>query len=115
MVSIQIFTDCPSLLPLQLLETLLPLSDLEARVNVAVDLITSSHKNISRDSLHFAATTFYYKLKAADGYIPATKYHGNVTLLRAKTSSEYGQNLGADYKLSEVTYIRILASSKKVF
>ncbi|XP_040922555.1 fatty acid synthase-like [Toxotes jaculatrix] len=86
----------------KLLETLLPLSDLEARVNVAVDLITSSHKNISRDSLHFAATTFYYKLKAADSYVPATKYHGNVTLLRAKTSSEYEQDLGADYKLSEV-------------
>uniref|UniRef100_A0AAQ5YJU9 Fatty acid synthase n=1 Tax=Amphiprion ocellaris TaxID=80972 RepID=A0AAQ5YJU9_AMPOC len=86
----------------KLLEILLPLSDLEARVNVAVDLITSRHKNISRDSLHFAATTFYYKLKAADGYVPATKYHGNVTLLRAKTSSEYEQNLGADYKLSEV-------------
>uniref|UniRef100_A0A7N9B0T0 Fatty acid synthase n=1 Tax=Mastacembelus armatus TaxID=205130 RepID=A0A7N9B0T0_9TELE len=86
----------------KLLETLLPLSDLEARVNVAVDLITTSHKNISRDLLQFAGTTFYYKLKAADGYVPATKYHGNVTLLRAKTSSEYEQNLGADYKLSEV-------------
>lgn len=86
----------------KLLETLLSLSDLEARANVAVDLITSSYKNISRDSLHFAATTFYYKLKAADGYVPATKYHGDVMLLRAKTSSEYEQNLGADYKLSEV-------------
>ncbi|TKS90319.1 Fatty acid synthase [Collichthys lucidus] len=86
----------------KLLETLLPLSDLEARANIAVDLITSSHKNISRDSLHFAATTFYYKLKAADGYVPAAKYHGNVMLLRAKTSSNYEQNLGADYKLSEV-------------
>ncbi|XP_062234915.1 fatty acid synthase [Platichthys flesus] len=86
----------------KLLETLLPLSDLEARVNEAVDLILSSHKNISRDSLLFAASTFYYKLKAADGYVPATKYHGNVTLLRAKTSSEYEQNLGADYNLSEV-------------
>ncbi|XP_037610720.1 fatty acid synthase [Sebastes umbrosus] len=86
----------------KLVETLLPLSDLGARVNVAVDLITSSHKNISRDSLLFAASTFYYKLKAADSYVPATKYHGNLTLLRAKTNSEYGQNLGADYKLSEV-------------
>ncbi|XP_030610501.1 LOW QUALITY PROTEIN: fatty acid synthase [Archocentrus centrarchus] len=86
----------------KLLETLLPLSDLKARVNVAVDLITSSHENINRDSLHFAATTFYCKLKAADTYVPATKYHGSVMLLRAKTSSEYEQNLGADYKLSEV-------------
>lgn len=84
------------------METLLPLSDLEARVSSAVDLITSSHENINRDSLHFAANTFYYKLKAADGYVPATKYHGNVMLLRAKTSSEYEQNLGDDYKLSEV-------------
>ncbi|CDQ91988.1 unnamed protein product [Oncorhynchus mykiss] len=69
---------------------------------MAVDLITSSHKNVSKDSLRFAAATFYYKLKAADGYVPATKYHGNVTLLRAKASSDYGDNLGADYKLNEV-------------
>ncbi|XP_077481477.1 fatty acid synthase [Stigmatopora argus] len=86
----------------KLLETLLPLPDLEARVSVAVDFITSTHKNISRDLLNFAASTFYCKLKAADRYVPATKYNGNVCLLRAKTSSDYGQNLGADYKLSEV-------------
>ncbi|KAK6328250.1 hypothetical protein J4Q44_G00002280 [Coregonus suidteri] len=92
----------------KLLETLLPLSDLKARVNMAVDLITSSHKNVSKDSLRFAAATFYYKLKAADSYIPATKYHGNVTLLRAKASSDYGDNLGADYKLSEVCDGKVL-------
>uniref|UniRef100_A0A672M0L0 Fatty acid synthase n=1 Tax=Sinocyclocheilus grahami TaxID=75366 RepID=A0A672M0L0_SINGR len=86
----------------KLLETLLPLSDLEARVNKAVDLITSSHKNVSRDMLHFAASTFYHKLKAADRYVPTSKYHGNVTLLRAKASSEYGDGLGSDYKLHEV-------------
>uniref|UniRef100_A0AAR2JWF8 Fatty acid synthase n=1 Tax=Pygocentrus nattereri TaxID=42514 RepID=A0AAR2JWF8_PYGNA len=86
----------------KLLETLLPLKDLEARVNQAVDLITSSHKNVNRDSLHFAASTFYYKLKAADRYVPTTKYHGNITLLRAKVSSDYGDGLGADYKLHEV-------------
>nr|XP_023678449.1 fatty acid synthase isoform X2 [Paramormyrops kingsleyae] len=86
----------------KLLETLLPLSDLEARVNVAVDLITSSHKHVSRASLHFAASAFYYKLKAADRYVPAAKYHGSVALLRAKTSTEYGDGLGADYRLHEV-------------
>ncbi|KAG9267961.1 fatty acid synthase [Astyanax mexicanus] len=86
----------------KLLETLLPLKDLEARVNQAVDLITSNHKNVSRDSLHFAASTFYHKLKAADQYVPTTKYHGNITLLRAKASSEYGDGLGSDYKLHEV-------------
>lgn len=86
----------------QIVDTLLPLSNLEARVNSAMDLITSAHKNINLDSLRFAATTFYYKLKAADGYVPVTKYHGNVILIRAKTSSQYEQNLGADYKLGEV-------------
>ncbi|XP_061667276.1 fatty acid synthase isoform X1 [Syngnathoides biaculeatus] len=96
---IQQFTDAEYS---KLLDTLLPLPDLEARVSAAVDLITSTHKNISRELLNFAATTFYSKLKAADSYIPVTKYNGNVLLLRAKTSSEYGQNLGADYKLSEV-------------
>lgn len=87
---------------LQIVDTLLPLSNLEARVNSAMDLITSDHKNINLDSLRFAATTFYYKLKAADGYVPTTKYHGNVMLIRAKTSSQYEENLGADYKLGEV-------------
>ncbi len=71
-------------------------------MNKAVDLITSSHKNVSRDMLHFAASTFYHKLKAADRYVPTSKYHGNVTLLRAKASSEYGDALGSDYKLHEV-------------
>lgn len=92
---------------LQIVETLLPLPNLEARVDGAVDLITSAHKNISADSLRFAATTFYHKLKAADDYTPATKYHGNVMLIRAKTSSQYEQNLGADYKLSEVGLMNI--------
>lgn len=86
----------------KLLETLLPLSDLTARVNSAVDLIMSTDSSINRDSLHFAASTFYYKLKAADGYVPTTKYQGDVLLLRAKLSSNYEQNLGDDYKLKEV-------------
>ncbi|XP_056432573.1 fatty acid synthase [Gadus chalcogrammus] len=86
----------------KLLELLLPLADLEARVSATVDLITSRHRNVSRERLHFAAATFYQKLKVADGYVPAARYHGNVTLLRAKASSGYGDNLGGDYKLSEV-------------
>ncbi|KAM4691284.1 fatty acid synthase isoform 2-T2 [Rhinophrynus dorsalis] len=86
----------------KLLEALLPLKDLETRVNTAVDLITQSHKEISQEALQFAASSFYYKLKAADQYVPANTYHGNVTLLRAKTRNEYGEGLGEDYRLSEV-------------
>nr|P12276.5 RecName: Full=Fatty acid synthase; Includes: RecName: Full=[Acyl-carrier-protein] S-acetyltransferase; Includes: RecName: Full=[Acyl-carrier-protein] S-malonyltransferase; Includes: RecName: Full=3-oxoacyl-[acyl-carrier-protein] synthase; Includes: RecName: Full=3-oxoacyl-[acyl-carrier-protein] reductase; Includes: RecName: Full=3-hydroxyacyl-[acyl-carrier-protein] dehydratase; Includes: RecName: Full=Enoyl-[acyl-carrier-protein] reductase; Includes: RecName: Full=Acyl-[acyl-carrier-protein] hyd len=86
----------------KLLEILLPLEDLEARVNAAADLITQIHKNINREALSFAAASFYHKLKAADKYIPESKYHGNVTLMRAKTHNEYEEGLGGDYRLSEV-------------
>ena len=75
-------------------------------MSATVDLITSTHSNVNRDALRFAAATFYQKLKAADGYVPATRYHGNVTLLRAKASSDYGDHLGGDYKLSEVRRTR---------
>ncbi|XP_018417291.1 PREDICTED: fatty acid synthase [Nanorana parkeri] len=86
----------------KLLETLLPQKDLEARVKAAVDHITQSHKSINQDALRFAASSFYYKLKAADQYVPTNKYRGNITLLQAKTRNEYGEGLGADYRLSEV-------------
>lgn len=86
----------------KLLDILLPLKDLEARVNAAADLITETHTNINREALCFAAASFYYKLKAADKYIPETKYHGNVTLMRAKSQNEYEEGLGRDYRLSEV-------------
>nr|XP_020670313.1 fatty acid synthase isoform X1 [Pogona vitticeps]XP_020670321.1 fatty acid synthase isoform X2 [Pogona vitticeps] len=86
----------------KLLEVLLPLPNLEARVRAAVDLITQNHKGISCEALTFAATSFYHKLKAADKYLPECKYHGNVTLLKAKTCNEFGEGLGGDYKLSEV-------------
>uniref|UniRef100_A0A8C6ZHS1 Fatty acid synthase n=1 Tax=Nothoprocta perdicaria TaxID=30464 RepID=A0A8C6ZHS1_NOTPE len=86
----------------KLLEILLPLKDLEARVNAAADLITQIYKNINREALSFAAASFYHKLKAADKYIPESKYHGNVTLMRAKTHNEYEEGLGGDYRLSEV-------------
>uniref|UniRef100_A0A8C4V030 Fatty acid synthase n=1 Tax=Falco tinnunculus TaxID=100819 RepID=A0A8C4V030_FALTI len=86
----------------KLLEVLLPLKDLEARVNAAADLITQIYTNINREALRFAAASFYHKLKAADKYIPESKYHGNVTLMRAKSQSEYEEGLGGDYRLSEV-------------
>ncbi|KFZ63512.1 Fatty acid synthase [Podiceps cristatus] len=86
----------------KLLEVLLPLKDLDARVNAAADLITRIHTNINHEALSFAAASFYHKLKAADKYIPESMYHGNVTLMRAKSYNEYEEGLGGDYRLSEV-------------
>ncbi|XP_024117302.1 fatty acid synthase [Oryzias melastigma] len=86
----------------KLVESLLILPDLKARVNTAVNLITSNLQNMKPDLLRFAASSFYKKLKVADAYVPSSKYHGKVVLLRARTSSEYEQNLGPDYRLSEV-------------
>ncbi|KAM4664019.1 fatty acid synthase [Discoglossus pictus] len=103
----------------KLLEILLPLKDLEARVNAAVQHITQSHRSINPEALNFAASSFYYKLKAADQYVPVDKYHGNVTLLRAKTRNEYGEGLGGDYKLSEVcdgkVFVHVIEGDHRTF
>ncbi|NXC72710.1 FAS synthase, partial [Anhinga anhinga] len=85
----------------KLLDIFLPLKDLEARVNAATDMITRIHTDIDRELLSFAAASFYYKLKAADKYIPESKYRGNVILIRAKFHNEY-EGLTEDYRLSEV-------------
>lgn len=86
----------------KVLEVLLPLKSLEDRAAAAVDLITRSHQSLDRRDLSFAAMSFYHKLRAAEQYKPKVKYHGNVTLLRAKTGGTYGEDLGADYNLSQV-------------
>lgn len=88
--------------PLQVLEALLPLQNLEARVATAVDMIVQKHPGLNRRELSFAALSFYYKLRAAEQYSPRATYHGNVTLLRAKTGGLYSGDLGADYNLSQV-------------
>lgn len=85
-----------------MLELLLSLADLEARVVAAVDLITRTHPALDRQKLSFAAISFYHKLRAAELYAPRVTYHGNVMLLRTKTGGAYGDHLGADYNLSEV-------------
>nr|AAC50259.1 encodes region of fatty acid synthase activity; FAS; multifunctional protein [Homo sapiens] len=86
----------------RVLEALLPLKGLEERVAAAVDLIIKSHQGLDRQELSFAARSFYYRLRAADQYTPKAKYSGNVMLLRAKTGGRYGEDLGADYNLSQV-------------
>lgn len=85
-----------------MLQALLPLSSLEARVAATVDLIMQTHSGLDHAALTFAARSFYYKLRAADQYAPLATYHGNVTLLRAKTGSTYCEDLGSDYNLSKV-------------
>lgn len=86
----------------KVLEVLLPLANLDARVAAAVDLITKSHQGLDRRELSFAALSFYHKLRAAEQYAPRTTYHGNVTLLRAKLGGANRDDLGADYNLSQV-------------
>lgn len=86
----------------QVLEALLPLAGLEERVVAAVDMITQSHAGLDRRALTFAARSFYHKLRAAEQYTPRATYHGNVTLLRAKKGGAQGEDLGADYNLSQV-------------
>lgn len=52
------------------------------------------------EQLSAAASSFYYKLVAADKYKPTGKFNGPVTLIKA--SDNYVQ-LGEDYGLSNVS------------
>lgn len=80
----------------------MPLADLEARVATTVDMILRSHMGLDRQTLVFAARSFYYKLRAAEQYTPRATYHGSVTLLRAKVGNMHSEGLGTDYNLSQV-------------
>lgn len=54
----------------------------------------------SDDQLKMAASSFYYKLLAADKYAPSKKFMGKVTLLRAKDNYV---SLEDDYGLTPVS------------
>ncbi|KAG8507553.1 Fatty acid synthase [Galemys pyrenaicus] len=99
---VQQFTNFTNAENCRVREALLPLPSLDERVAAAVDLITQNHQGLARRELSFAALSFYHKLRAAEQYSPRATYHGNVTLLRAKTGGAYGEDLGADYNLSQV-------------
>lgn len=52
-----------------------------------------------------AAQSFYQKLVAGDSYQPATKYTGEVTLIKAQDNYV---TLGEDYGLSPVSFLNNL-------
>lgn len=73
----------------------------EERLNRAIQILDGvlPYKN---EDVAAAATSFYWKLAAADKYKPVDKFHGKVTLVKA--IDNYIQ-MGEDYGLSEVIYI----------
>lgn len=54
----------------------------------------------SREDIKSAASSFYYKLLAADTYKPAMKFKGDITLVKAKDTYVL---LGDDYGLNSVS------------
>lgn len=66
----------------------------------ATTQILAGATNFPTNQLADAASSFYFKLVAADKYKPSKKFNGNVTLIRA--IDNYVQ-LGHDYGLSDVS------------
>lgn len=74
----------------------------EERVARATQILSGATP-FPADQLAAAASSFYYKLVAADKYKPSAHFNGPVTLIKA--SDNYVQ-LGNDYGLSEVSTVK---------
>lgn len=83
---------------LQTVAELMQYKTWEERLTRSTKILAGSTP-FSEEELSSAASSFYYKLVAADKYKPKTKFNGEVTLLKA--TDNYVQ-LGEDYGLSEV-------------
>lgn len=82
----------------QVVNELTNLKSLEERLALTTQILDKATP-FAPEQLTAAASSFYFKLVAADKYKPSKKFNGNVTLIRA--IDNYVE-LGNDYGLSEV-------------
>uniref|UniRef100_A0A023GBB7 oleoyl-[acyl-carrier-protein] hydrolase n=1 Tax=Amblyomma triste TaxID=251400 RepID=A0A023GBB7_AMBTT len=77
--------------------------DLEAKKEAAVDMILecSPGPQAPRENVAAAVSTFLELRKAGVKYRPKTKFHGNITLIKASMPLISGRHLPPDYGSSE--------------
>ncbi|XP_077868685.1 fatty acid synthase-like [Saccoglossus kowalevskii] len=91
----------------QLKEEFTACKSLQSRLHLASSKVADVHPSQDVESLLVAAEAFYRRLVACDAYNPASKYNGDVLLIKAKTGSESGDSLGEYYGLNQVCDGRI--------
>ncbi|KAK3726623.1 hypothetical protein QZH41_002787 [Actinostola sp. cb2023] len=84
------------------MESIQSLSSIENQLNVTVDVIVKANSTINRQDLLVYLTFFIDLLRMGEQYKPTAKYHGNVHLIRAKTTDEMGKSLGEDFGVGKI-------------
>lgn len=92
-------------------EELVKLPSLEDRVMRTAEFVNKAMPQLSLKTVEDACMSFYKKLLIADKYVPATKYQGKATLVKALKNAAAGGALGEDYSLSEVNFSSIFSTT----
>lgn len=87
---------------IKLMQSIQSLSSIENQLNVTVDAIVQANSAINRQDLLVYLTFFLDLLRMGEQYKPTAMYHGNVHLIRAKTTDEMGKSLGDDFGVGEM-------------
>ena len=74
----------------------------EARIQHAIDHLVERNVTNDRDSLEVALRLFYHRLVIGHEYRPSVEVSSDITLFRAKSAHQQVENMGKDYRLSEV-------------
>jgi len=87
---------------IKLMESIKTLPSIDKQLHVTVDTIVKENTNINKQDLLVYFTFFIDLLRMGEQYKPSAKYHGNVHLIRAKTTDEMGKSLGEDFGVGKI-------------
>lgn len=86
----------------KLLEVLQKETTIDKQIQLTADVISEANSALAKESVVRFITSFMALLRMGEEYKPASRLHGNVHLVRAKTVNEMGRGLGDDLSLREV-------------
>lgn len=87
---------------IKLMESIKTLPTIDKQLVVTVDAIVNANSDIDKQNLLVYLTFFIDLLRMGEQYKPTAKYHGNVHLIRAKTTDEMGKSLGEDFGVGKI-------------
>ena len=87
---------------IKLLEELLQEKSKDKQIAITASAIVASEPSFNKEAVAWALTSFMDLLRMGEQYKVNSKYHGCMTLVRAKTFDEMGKELGDDFQLNEI-------------
>ena len=86
----------------KLLEALQAETSTDKQIQLTAGAISEANPALPKETVATFITCFMALLRMGEEYKPASRLHGNVHLVRAKTVDEMGKSLGDDFNLRDV-------------